>query len=92
MQTTDITFPRTVPQWQRSPSIIRVVRPRRSARLKMSGAALYTPPAKWTALAAFVLAVALHLAPVAIMEMKLDATRVEVAHAIDDNSILKAVD
>ena len=92
MHTTALKFPVTVPPWQKPTSVIRVVRRPRPELGRVSGPALNRPQSKWTVLVAVVLAVILHLAPVAIVEMKLDRPPVEITQAVENNPIPTAAD
>ena len=92
MQTTALEFPVTVPPWQKPTSVIRVLRRPRLKPKRVPSAAVNKPHSKWTVLAALILAVLLHVAPVAIVEMKLEGPPLETAQAIDHNTAPTAVD
>ena len=87
MHTTALKLPVTVPALQKPPAVIRVVRWPRPEVRRVSGAALNRPQSKWTVVAAVVLAVILHIAPVAIVEMKLDRPSVEITQTLNNNPI-----
>jgi hypothetical protein len=90
MPTTALVLPLTVPPWHKPTCVVRVLprsRPRRGP-----GPAVTRPQSKWTVLAAFVLAVILHLAPVAIVEMSLERPWVEITQAFKHDTAPRAVD
>ena len=92
MHTTALKFPVTVPPWQKPMSVIRVLRRPRPEPRRVSGPALNRPQSKWTVLLAVVLAVLLHIAPVAIVEMKLNTPPVEITQAVKNNPIPTTAD
>ena len=86
MQTTALNFPVTVPPWKKPMSVVRVLR-RRLARKRVPGPAMIKPQSKWTVLASVVLAVILHVTPVVILQMDLEAPPVEFAQALHDDTV-----
>jgi len=87
MHTTALKLPVTVPPWHKPTSVIRVLRRRRPEPRRVAGPAMNRPQSKWTVIAAVVLAVAFHIAPVAIVEMKLETPPVEITQAEKNNPI-----
>jgi hypothetical protein len=86
MHTTALAFPLTIPPWQKPTSVIRVLpRPRPKPR-RVPGPAVNKPQSKWTVLVAFVLAVILHIAPVAFVEMNHDVPPVQTTHALNNHT------
>jgi len=78
MQITDVETPlRTTPQ-TRAPYVIQVIRPK-----KVASPAMYKPLSKWTVVAAFILAVAVHIGAVAFVGMKGEQTAVKVAQTLE---------
>jgi hypothetical protein len=77
MQTTALELPLTAPPWQKPTSVIRVLRRPRPELKRAAGPAMNKPQSKWTVVVAFVLAVVLHVAPVAIVKMQREAPPVE---------------
>ena len=92
MQTTALEFPLAVPPWQKPTSVIRVLRRPRPEPKRVPGPVLNRPQSKWTVLVAFVLAAILHVAPIAIMEMKPDTPPVEITQALKNDPIPTTVD
>lgn len=92
MHSTALKFPVAVPPRQTPTSVIRVLRRPRPEPRRMSGPALNRPQSRWTVVAAVVLAVALHIGPVAIVEMKLDPPPVEITQAVKSNPIPATAD
>jgi hypothetical protein len=92
MRTTTLKSGPAVPPWQKPTAVIRVLRRPRPEPKRASGPAVDEPPSKWTVLAAVVLSVVLHIAPVAIVEMKIDAPPVEVTQALSNDPIPTTVD
>ena len=79
MRTVDIKSPPRITTRKRSPSAIRVIR----AMLKLPPAVLYKPDSKWPVVIAFVLAIALHVGAVALVEMHSQERTFAVAQNID---------
>lgn len=78
MQVTDAeTSMRTTPR-TRAPYVIQVIRPK-----KVASPAIYKPLSKWTVVAAFILAVALHIGAVAFVGMKGEQAAVKVAQTLE---------
>jgi hypothetical protein len=92
MHTTALAKPQTVPPWQKPTSVIRVLPRARPESRRGPGAAVTNPQSRWTVIAAFVLAVILHVAPVAILEMKLDTPRVEITEALNKDTSATTAD
>lgn len=91
MQTTALRFPVPAPPWQKPTSVIRVLRRPRPRPKPMPGPAVNRPQSKWTVIVAFVLAVLLHIAPVALVEMKVDMPPVEITQTVNHDVIQKTV-
>ena len=87
MHTTALGFPLTPPPLHKPASFIRVLRRPRPERKRVPAPALIKPQSRWTVVAALVLAVILHVAPVVIAEMKLDTPRVETTQALSAGGI-----
>ena len=92
MHTTALSFPLTVPPWQKPTSVIRVLRGSQRLRNRIPGPAVIKPQSKWTVLAAIVLAVSLHIAPVAIVEMKVNTLPVETTQALNRDTVSTTAD
>jgi hypothetical protein len=65
MRIPDIKSPPRITSRERTPSVIRVLR----SAGKVAPAAIYRPGSKWTVAIAFILAIALHIGAVALVEM-----------------------
>lgn len=92
MHATTLKTGPAVPPWQKPTAVIRLLRRPRPKAKRVSGPAVDEPPSKWTVLAAVVLSVALHIAPVAIVQMKMDTPPVEITQALNRDSIATTVD
>ena len=86
MRTSALEFPATRPPWQKPTSVIRVLRRPRPEPKRVPAAAVNRPQSKWTVVIAIVLSVALHIAPVAIIQMSLEERPVEFAQSLDDKT------
>jgi hypothetical protein len=84
MHTTALKFALTVPPGEKPTSVIRVLRRPRPEPRRVSRPAMNDPQSKWTVVVAFALAVILHVAPFAIVEMKHDPP-VEVTQGVKNN-------
>ena len=92
MHTTALAFPLTVPPWHKPTSVIRVLPPSRPEPKRVPRPALNKPQSKWTVVAAFVLAVILHVAPVSIVQMNLAAPPIGTVEALDATTVPTTAD
>ena len=88
VQIVDIKSPPRISARKRSPTALRVVR----SAYKVPPAAIYRPGPKWTVVIAFILAVALHIGAVAIVEMQSQQPSVELAQNLDSRDRTEALD